>query len=242
VWLAGAEAARAASLRYTKRRTEYLVARWTAKQALVRALGLDSGLKALARIEVGHASTGAPAARLGGRAIDVAISLTDRAGWAVCVVGPRAGGRIGCDLELVEPRTAAFIRDYFTADERRFVAAAPDGTERDRRANLVWSAKESALKVLQTGLRRDTRSVEVTICLDRTPGGWVPLTACAAEGRLFPGWWAQFGTFLLTVAAEPGEPGRPTRPPVGLEEPPALAAATPVHSWLAHPAHPAHPA
>jgi 4'-phosphopantetheinyl transferase len=153
-------------------------------------------------------------------------------------VGPRAGGRIGCDLELVEPRTAAFIRDYLTVNERRFVAAALSETERDRRANLVWSAKESALKVLQTGLRRDTRSVEVTVSLDRAPGGWAPLAVRAAEGQRFPGWWARFGDFLLTVAAEPGEPGRPARQPVALEEPPALAVATPVHSWLAHPAHP----
>ena len=69
---------------------------------------------------------------------------------------------VGCDLELVEPRSALFVRDYFTAAERERVAAAP-AREHDELANLIWCAKESALKVLRTGLRRDTRSVEVEL-------------------------------------------------------------------------------
>jgi 4'-phosphopantetheinyl transferase len=107
------------------------------------------------RVEVRHHVTGAPEAYMDGRPLDIGISLTDRAGWAECLLGDTAG-RIGCDLELVDPRSAAFVRDYFTAAERAFVGADPLA------ANLLWSAKESALKVLRTGLRRDTRTVEVT--------------------------------------------------------------------------------
>ena len=36
-------------------------------------------------------------------AAEIGISLTDRAGWAVCTVG--AVDELGCDLELVEPRS-----------------------------------------------------------------------------------------------------------------------------------------
>ena len=70
---------------------------------------------------------------------------------------------IGCDLELVEPRSEAFVRDYFTVPEQCCVGAVPDGEESWLRANLLWSAKESVLRVLETGLRRDTRSVEIAI-------------------------------------------------------------------------------
>ena len=95
------------------------------------------------------------------------MSLSDRAGWAVCLVG-EALGRVGCDLEIVEPRSAGFVADFLTAAEQEYVAAQP-AAERDAAANLIWSAKESALKVLQTGLRRDTRSVEVRV--GTGPGG-----------------------------------------------------------------------
>jgi len=232
-WLSAAEVARAAQMRYTKRRTEYLVARWTAKEAVARVFGLDGWTAgqyaAWARIEVRHHVTGAPELYLDGRPVDLGISLTDRAGWAVCLLGLQAGA-VGCDLELVEPRSPAFVHDYLTPDEQDFVARAMDEDARQVAANLLWSAKESVLKVLRTGLRRDTRSVQVTLgpVADRT--GWAPLSARTTEGTTFPGWWRRFGQFVLTVATSEATP-----PPAGLEDPPVLATATPAHTWLAQP-------
>jgi 4'-phosphopantetheinyl transferase len=107
------------------------------------------------------------------------------------------------------------------------VAAAEDADARDLLANLVWSGKESALKVLRTGLRRDTRSVEVSLPAAPKVDGWAPMRVRAIEGDLFPGWWHRFGAFLLTVAAT--EPFAPPRP---LVDPPGLAATIPAHSWL----------
>ncbi len=151
--------------------------------------------------------------------------MTDRADWAVAAV--LAGEhRIGCDLELVEPRSAAFIGDYFTLRERRTVEVSD---EPSLAANLVWSAKESALKVLRTGLRRDTRTVEVTHD-DGRPGVWSPLTVTTTEGQTMPGWWIRYGAFILTIVAEV-----PTAAPESLESPAPLASATPGHSWLDRP-------
>ena len=114
---------------------------------------------ALARIESRAAGDGAPELFVDGQPAEHGVSLTDRAGCAACLVADEPAA-IGCDLELVEPRSDAFVRDYLTGPEADLVAAA--GPARDVAANLIWSAKESALKVLRTGLRRDTRSVEVT--------------------------------------------------------------------------------
>jgi 4'-phosphopantetheinyl transferase len=97
-------------------------------------------------------------------------------------------------------------------------------------ANLIWSAKESALKVLRTGLRRDTRSVEVGFPAEQSVDGWQPLVVRTEEGRDLPGWWRQYGEFLLTVVT-----GRRQPPPRPLVDPPGLASATPSHSWLASP-------
>jgi 4'-phosphopantetheinyl transferase len=225
-WLAPTESARLAAFRFPKRRTEVRLARWTAKLALAAALGLDDDAGTLASIEIRAATTGAPAAFLGEEPAPVAVSLTDRADWAVCVVAP-GDLAVGCDLELVEPRTDAFVRDWLTPAEQELVFGAAPGRERQVLANLVWSAKESALKALQTGLRRDTRSVEVDV-VDRVGDErWARLRVRAEEGLTFPGWWRRYGDFVLTCAADAD-----CGPPVSLEDPPRLAGATPSHSWL----------
>jgi len=226
-WLTPGEAARAAGLRHTKRRTEYLLRRVAAKHAVAAVAGLAVDDAALARIEVRNAPGGAPFVLVDGAPCGLAVSISDRAGWAVCLVGP-ATAAIGCDLELVEPRSPGFVDDFLTWAERDYVAGQPDADARDAAANLVWSAKESALKVLRTGLRRDTRSVEVTVHEGRI--GWAPLSVRSVTGGLFPGWWRCLGRFLFTVAA-----AAPLPPPVALEDPGTLAAAVPRHSWLTRP-------
>ena len=228
-WLAQGEMRRAASMSYTKRRTEYLLRRLVAKHTVAALTGRQPADPAvLASIEVRNAPSGAPYVVVDGAPIGLAVSITDRAGWAVCLAGHGIDG-VGCDLELVEPRTEGFVRDFLTAAERRYVAAQPPGEDHDLAANLIWSAKESALKVLRTGLRRDTRSVEVSIW---RPGddGWGRLDVRASEGDRFPGWWRRDGRFLFTVAGR-----SPAAPPAALEDPLVLATAVPRHSWLDRP-------
>jgi 4'-phosphopantetheinyl transferase len=223
-WLSPREAAWIARMRFPKRRSEFRLGRWTAKKALALYLERDASAGALASIEIDRAPDGAPAPLVDGRPADAYVTMTDRADQAVCLVGP-SGTALGCDLELVEPRSAAFVGDFLTAAEQRLVATA--GAERDLVANLVWCGKESALKVLRTGLRRDTRSVEVSFPDGPKVDGWAPMTVRAVEGAVFPGWWQRFGAFVLTLAAT--EPFAPPRP---LLDPPGLATAVPAHSWL----------
>ena len=225
-WLSPSESARLSTLRFPKRRTETRLARWTAKHAVVRALDLDAGAATLASIEIRRASTGAPIAFVAGARASLSVSMTDRADWAVCAVAPH-GLAVGTDLELVEARTEAFVRDWFTPAERDLVLRTSLGVPRDLVANLVWSAKESALKVLETGLRRDTRSVEVDVLEMDGDRRWARLAVRAEEGTRFPGWWRRYGDFLLTVVTDAD-----TSPPTTMEEPPRLAAAVPSHSWL----------
>jgi 4'-phosphopantetheinyl transferase len=63
---------------------------------------------------------------------------------------------VGCDLELIEPRSAAFLRDWLAPSEQKLVATAPAGG-RDLVPNLVWTANEAAAKVRREGLRIDVR-------------------------------------------------------------------------------------
>jgi 4'-phosphopantetheinyl transferase len=215
-------------MRFAKRRNEYLVRRFAGKCAVAASAGLTEEPATLSRIGVLNAPTGAPYVEVDGQPLGLDISLTDRAGWAVGLVGPDLAA-VGCDLEIVEPRSPGFVRDFLTTAEQAQVAAAaagggPDG--HDALANLIWSAKESALKVLRTGLRRDTRTVEVSF-EEQGTNGWRPLAVSDADGGTFPGWWTRFGDFVLTVAA-----AGPSAEPVSLTTPPPLASAVPAHTWM----------
>lgn len=233
-WLSAPEAERLASFRFEKRRSETRMSRWTAKSAVGRVLGLPvdgrQGLEQLRRIGIRNAADGAPEALLDGEPAGVSVSATDRADWAVCVVARDPSIGVGCDLELVEPRSSGFVADWFTEHERSMVAeAGPDG--HDLVANLVWSAKESGLKVLRTGLRRDTRSVEVRLGTSTTVNGWGSLEVASLDatdgGAVFPGWWRRFGEFLLTCTATAA-----LDPPTAVTDPSPLLSATPSHAWL----------
>ncbi len=234
-WMSPWERRRISPMRYPKRRLESRLGRWTAKQTIGATLGLPvadwttTNAATLARISIENQPSGAPAALVDGSAAGVEISMTDRADWAVCMTtSPGSGaGPIGCDLELVEPRSDRFVADWFTAAERTAI-----GGDRALRPNLMWSAKESALKVLQTGLRRDTRSVEIELTADRS-NGWSAFVAHIAPvgdtdvASVAPGWWRRFGAFVLTCAASDHVP-----PPAPLHGASPLATALPSHRWL----------
>ncbi|MGA8246936.1 MAG: 4'-phosphopantetheinyl transferase superfamily protein [Nocardioides sp.] len=227
-WLTDAEAARASATRLAKRRTEYLLRRWVCKQAVASVAGLPHEHASLARIEVANRPSGAPVVSIDGDGTRFDVSLSDRAGWAVCVLGESVG-RLGCDLELVEPRTPGFVDDFLTPHEQAYVAAQPT-PRRDLVTNLIWSAKESALKVLQTGLRLDTREVEVVLGRGDATAAWSGLEVDTATGGRFPGRWRRVGSFVLTVVSE-----NSLAEPVALASSGDLEDARPVHSWVEHP-------
>ena len=239
-WLTATEAQRAASMKFTKRRTEYLLRRFAGKSAVAAVTGLPADPIGLGRIGVLNRRTGAPYVQVDGTELGLDVSLTDRAGWAVCLVAPDLGA-VGVDLEIVEPRSTGFVRDFLTPAEQELVASVPGPDGYDAAANLIWSAKESALKVLRTGLRADTRSVEVTIAdpqaiadslatADAAAAGWQRLHVASGADR-FPGWWRRDGVFLLTVVAAAGL----ANPPTVLTGSADLTRAEPLHSWVAKP-------
>jgi 4'-phosphopantetheinyl transferase len=220
-WLADVERDRFTSMRFPKRRFDALLGRWTAKNCVVRVLELGSDPQSLAGVVVKNATDGAPEVFVSGKQIPWVIAMTDRADWGVSAL--RQGEeRIGCDLELVEPRSALFVEDYFTPKEQRVVKLG-DPSEL---ANLIWSAKESALKVLRTGLRRDTRTVEVRLGTDRVDG-WSSLAVTVDGHKVLPGWWIRYGSFLLTFVSVSDD-----APPASLFEPPPLANALPSNTWM----------
>ena len=135
---------------------------------------------------------------LDGSPYRVGLSLShshDRAFSAVS----REAKALGCDIELVEPRSEVFVETYFTASERAHVEDV-NPSYRDSLVTKIWSAKESTLKALHTGLRADTRSVDVLDDGDCAGGGWGIARTIVEEAGEFSCLWRLDGGFVLTIA------------------------------------------
>jgi len=201
-WLSPSEALRSHDIFFAKRRNDWRLGRWTAKKAWAAYLKLPCEPQVFREIEIRPAASGAPELFYRDSPAGATISLSHRDGTALCAIAP-SGGALGCDLEVIEPRSDAFLADYFTAEEQALVARAP-AANRSRLLALLWSAKESALKALHEGLRLDTR------CMIAEPAkssagldGWHPLRVRHTGGEIYQGWWQQAGNLVRTVVAAP---------------------------------------
>lgn len=217
-WLSATETICLSGMRFAKRRADWRLGRWTAKRAVAACLNLSADVPALADIEIRAASCGAPEVFLQDQPASIAISLSHRDRTALCTVAP-AGTSFGCDLETIEPRSAAFVADYFTASEKALIARVPVD-EQPLLMALLWSGKESALKALRVGLRLDTRCMCVSpadarpqsageewqdlVPVPRTtnPDGWRPLRVRYSGGRVFGGWWRFHDHLVRTVVSD----------------------------------------
>jgi 4'-phosphopantetheinyl transferase len=214
-WLSLAEAERLGRFRVPKRREDWRLGRWTAKHAVAAYLEMSSDPSALAAIEILAAEMGAPEIFIHRKPALVSLSISHREGRSLCAVAP-VNTALGCDLEFVEPRVDAFVADYFTAEEQAMVTNCGD-TDRFRLLALLWSAKESTLKALRTGLRMDTRSISVELpegsdsasVVDGEPA-WRPLRT-RYSGRVFDGWHRCGRHFIRTLIADPASAA-----PIGL--------------------------
>lgn len=207
-WLGDTEKIREEGFRFAKRRADWRLGRWTAKRALTAYLNTRSDCRALAQIEIRAAADGAPEAFIGGVPSMLTISLSHCSGRAMCAVTGTTDA-LGCDIETIEERSAAFAADYFTPVEQALVART-SACHRARQLTLLWSAKESVLKALRQGLRLDTRSVMIRadaawIFQLEGRAAWQGFDACQ-DGRNFHGWYQQSGNLVRTLVAVPASP------------------------------------
>lgn len=222
VWLGPRERVVLAGLQVAKRRADWRLGRWTAKQAVLaaeaspRKQGQVVAAGALATLELLAAGDGAPGAWRGEEPMPVTVSWSHRAGRAVAAV-TGAETAVGVDLELLEARSAAFLDEWFSPAERAWV-----GDDTVVRANLLWTAKEAAAKVRREGLRLDVRALLVSVPdaatspvggvrRDDPAAAWAPVSVAEPNRAHHPplrGWWVITDGFVATVLTDP-----PTPPP-----------------------------
>jgi len=198
-WLTRAERLRLDGFRFEKRRRDWLLGRWTAKLALLEITGMSRD--EMARFEIASAPDGAPLPKLDGSNADIQLSLSHSNGRAFCAVST-ASMPLGCDIELVESRSSGFVETYFTGAESERIERA-DPELRDLLVTMIWSVKESTLKALRTGLRADTRSVEVIDEGDASGDDWNTVRTMASDAGEFSGFWRRDGRFVQSIVTRP---------------------------------------
>lgn len=202
-WLSAAEQRVLAGLRVEKRRTDWRLGRWAVKQAVAEVHDVAAG-----RVEVLAAPDGAPEAWFEGARMPVSLSLSHRGGRALAVVAPGRAA-VGCDLELIEPRSGAFVREWLAPVEQELLSSR-EGLDHARLANLFWTAKEAAAKVRREGLRLDVRGARVELASGGRTGaaGWQPLRVVWRDAPPTDGWWRDEPGWVMAIAGAPEPPRR----------------------------------
>ncbi len=200
-WLAPAERAALARLTLPKRRTDWRLGRWTAKNLLTSVYHLYGNSVPLTEIEIHAANDGAPEVYVAGKPAPTRISISHSHGQAFCLMSEQAIA-LGCDLEKIEQRSANFVADYFTNAERRLCNNAPEPQQAFLQT-LLWSGKESALKALRQGLRLDTRSVEIKLHRPMAASRWQPFGVdYKVAAQRLAGWYRCDGDFIRTIVTD----------------------------------------
>lgn len=201
-WLSPEEVARLRNMRFAKRRADWRLGRWTAKRALACCLGLAPDPRTLAAIEMHPTSSGAPAVFIARRKQTLHISLSHCCDRALCAI-TLSNAPVGCDLEVAEVRSDAFVTDYFTATEQAYVRNVPP-PERWQVLALLWTAKECALKALEVGLRLDTRLAVVSLSdTEVSDSCWRPLQVSCPKENIFVGFHSRTDKYIRTIVSSP---------------------------------------
>jgi len=186
-------------LRFLKRRHEWRLGRWTTKNAVLLSKFIEQDF-AISEIEILPKESGAPVLLIKNKSSNINLSISHREEKALCIISESAKS-IGCDLEFIEHRSEAFINDYFTNDEKNLFIKF-DNVQKDLLANLIWSAKESASKVLEVGLNMDTRDINVPEIEISENTDWKDLKIFIKNSSTFYSKWLQLGNYILTISSQ----------------------------------------
>ncbi|MBK9643812.1 MAG: SDR family NAD(P)-dependent oxidoreductase [Deltaproteobacteria bacterium] len=130
-----------------KRVSDRIAGRIAAKRALSSLTG-----RPFSALRVVNLTTGEPVSEVDG-APGPRVSISHSGGRAVAVVTAR--GRVGVDIEAVEPRHESFVREWFHDDEAAVHGGDP------WKITAGWCAKEAVLKALGAGMALHPRDVRL---------------------------------------------------------------------------------
>ena len=201
-WLSPEELDRFQTFRFQKRRQDWLAGRWVAKN-LLRTLNSDSATFNYCEMTIGNLPEGAPYPLLRGEKLKGCLSISHRGGRSVAAFTDNPDVSIGIDLELVEEKSDGFIEDYFTLTEAKRLFSYPDD-KRACLASMLWSAREAMLKAHQSGLRLDTRYIELQCPEWTEKSEWQPIEISQYPSAMksMALYWKTVNAFVITMAIQ----------------------------------------
>ena len=211
-------------MRFPKRRNEWLLGRLTTKDLLKNCSAEYAAIRSQ-DIQVTNEESGRPSLELLNHiSPKIQLSISHRDSIAFCAISFDAHLNIGVDLELVEERFQSFVDDFFTPSEIDFVKNT-NGTLHQEIVTIIWSAKEAILKASGSGLRVDTRQVEIcriegTAENEATAQEWHAIKAVYPSSRKDPWnlWWKPFEEYVLTLAVDNEDRTNPAEDEIVLQE------------------------
>ncbi|WP_075064052.1 4'-phosphopantetheinyl transferase family protein [Ornatilinea apprima] len=192
------EACRFEAMKFELRRKSFIAGRRVAKHVLMDCVPELRGCST-AQMSIDNHESGAPYALVNDRELPGVLSISHSGDAAAAVYTSDSSIRIGIDLEAITPRAPSFLETYFTPSELKWVSSAK---EKDRAlvSTLIWSAKEAVLKALQTGLRVDTREIEILADDSPVIDGLRGFGISAPMGWHWQGHWRILDNFVITIA------------------------------------------
>ncbi|MFG2986920.1 4'-phosphopantetheinyl transferase family protein [Streptomyces sp. NPDC048258] len=213
-WLDVHEQETATRFLFERDRRRYLVAHTLLRRVLALETGIPEAEADLRRSAHGRPFLRPPAEGLprGGGALDFSLSRTQ----AHTLVGVARGHRIGVDVEHTGRGAAALesIVECFAPTERDWIARAPAGRSRTRRALRLWTLKQAYAKARGLG----PGPAEEAYTFTRADECGPPALTVAGDGRPHRWRFLEFEPAAETVAAVAVETGPPAAagPPAAL--------------------------
>ncbi len=199
-WLSERERSVLSELHFSKRRNDWRLGRWTSKCACLSSR--SDLVTSMNRIEIVAGDDGSPDIYLSdGDPAPISISISHSNNRGFCALS-RERYPVGCDLERIEKKSLDFFEDYFTPEEIIFCRQTSRITY-PIACYLVWCAKETALKILREGLRRDTRSIQIKAEFPAEETEWARwIGHCRITSRTFHGFWRYDKEFMYTIGSD----------------------------------------
>ncbi len=187
--------------RHPERHRQWMLGRATAKYLLMqRATPLDLSIQASNDFEILRNPNGWPQLQdRHGRNLPVSLTISHRDELAFSAVCRDNLGNLGADIEIIAPKNASMLEDFYTPEERNWIQSQAS-PHQALTATLIWSAKESILKAIKTGLMENTKIIRLIPNEDVSQPGnrWNQIQAVIRQ-QTIPVWWTILNKHNLCI-------------------------------------------
>lgn len=197
-WLHPSELKIYSAFRYVKRRNDWILGRWTAKNLVRDSCFRDRKLSELAVLP---GQNRAPFVYLNEEPQSCIVSISHSHGHSLCV-STDSTLQLGCDLEKVVQRSRAFMKDYFSLKEHQLFSSGSHNLEEQLYYTLLWSSKEALMKATRKGLSMHPLKIEVFDIVHLNEGWKTLKLRDLTTEMVYFGFWQVRDMMIYTIVGD----------------------------------------